>query len=719
VPLALAALAWLVVQAGRAGAHTELFVDADDPDCTNVVAAGAGEPTTPFCSIQAAIDHLEAHISAGGTLTLRAAVYTEGTLTVDHGDLVIRGDPAALRSAVVIRPIPTGSMGLHLSDPLGDCDNVRLEHFTLDGGQPAESGVGLLVDDDCDPGVLTDLEVRNWDAAGIVFADSSLDGAQTVARARIEDTFVHDNEGTGIELGFGTADRITRVRILSNDGPGISATAERDLRVDDSEITGNAVGIVLFQSQQARIEDSIISGNLGFGLRAVGPTADLVVARTAISANTAAGLQFERGTTFQSGTNTTIDAVTLAGNGGRGISAVGEMQLAVRDTAVRDNADDGIFLDDATGVVIENSTVVNNAARGIAIEDGTDVTVQNNDAISGSGSDGVQVRRSTGVHIQRNAIGGSGENGIDARDGLGLEVRANSLLGSSSIAIDLRNGRDSVLAGNEVRGGGGAGLSLLAEDGPVIDDNAISSNADTGLVMRGNTGAFVRSNDIIDNGNAPIDYGILVDEERTLVLSKNVISRNFDAQIRLVGSRDVSIVRNDITVTGDGIVFERGQAEPLNVVVGGSTEDRNRFRGLSPLTNICVVMADPCYVQLNAGLLAPEPVAARHNDWGTLDTTQINNLLCHNNEGDCGRRMVDFSDPEPPGDSPADKGPGSLPKDANCDGRVTAVDAAVILQAVAGLIPGVGCPQNADVNGDGRVNAVDATLVLQQVAGLI
>ncbi len=60
-----------------------------------------------------------------------------------------------------------------------------------------------------------------------------------------------------------------------------------------------------------------------------------------------------------------------------------------------------------------------------------------------------------------------------------------------------------------------------------------------------------------------------------------------------------------------------------------------------------------------------------------------------------------------------------LSGDANCDGMVNSVDAALILQLSAGLIGSVGCPGNADVSGDGLTNAIDAALILQVTAGLI
>lgn len=58
--------------------------------------------------------------------------------------------------------------------------------------------------------------------------------------------------------------------------------------------------------------------------------------------------------------------------------------------------------------------------------------------------------------------------------------------------------------------------------------------------------------------------------------------------------------------------------------------------------------------------------------------------------------------------------------DVNCDGAVTAVDARLVLQYVAGLIDEYEFNTfYSDLNDDGVVTAVDARLILQKVAGLI
>ena len=57
--------------------------------------------------------------------------------------------------------------------------------------------------------------------------------------------------------------------------------------------------------------------------------------------------------------------------------------------------------------------------------------------------------------------------------------------------------------------------------------------------------------------------------------------------------------------------------------------------------------------------------------------------------------------------------------DASCDFTVSSIDAALILQQVAGLLADLVCVQQADVDASGEVDAVDAALVLQFVAGLL
>ncbi len=64
-------------------------------------------------------------------------------------------------------------------------------------------------------------------------------------------------------------------------------------------------------------------------------------------------------------------------------------------------------------------------------------------------------------------------------------------------------------------------------------------------------------------------------------------------------------------------------------------------------------------------------------------------------------------------------GPEGIIGDVSCDGNVNSIDAALVLQRDAGLLPQLPCSENADVNLDGSVNSLDAALILQHDAGFL
>ncbi len=57
--------------------------------------------------------------------------------------------------------------------------------------------------------------------------------------------------------------------------------------------------------------------------------------------------------------------------------------------------------------------------------------------------------------------------------------------------------------------------------------------------------------------------------------------------------------------------------------------------------------------------------------------------------------------------------------DVNCDGEVSSIDAALILQLTAGVVAALSCEESADVNGDSATTSIDAAIILQFTAGLI
>ncbi len=82
----------------------------------------------------------------------------------------------------------------------------------------------------------------------------------------------------------------------------------------------------------------------------------------------------------------------------------------------------------------------------------------------------------------------------------------------------------------------------------------------------------------------------------------------------------------------------------------------------------------------------------------------------------CSVEPLATATPESTAEPPA-SGSDKLPGDADCNGEIESIDAVYILQYSALLIDLVPCPDNADMNDDGAIDALDAALILQHVAG--
>ncbi len=114
------------------------------------------------------------------------------------------------------------------------------------------------------------------------------------------------------------------------------------------------------------------------------------------------------------------------------------------------------------------------------------------------------------------------------------------------------------------------------------------------------------------------------------------------------------------------------------------------------------------------------------DDLGQLGDATVGEPVCH-----CRTTPVDASGLGPkrtptPTRTPTGPTPTPVPNcqlvgDVNGNNQQSSIDAALVLQLVAGLIgvDDLPCAGNADVNEDGRIDSIDAALILQFVAGLI
>ncbi len=723
--LAAAAVGALVSLADRPASAVgpgELFVDADDISCTDEPAEDAGATTTPFCTITAAIGFLDEQGPTGGKLTLRPAVYDEGTITTNHGNFSIRGQPAHPRGSIVIKPTSNGAVGIHVTDPLGNCDSLTIEHLTLDGSGHHANDQGILVDDVCEPITILDVEVSDWGREGILFADSSGDESTTASDGlRILDAQVHDNGRAGIELFDGAGHRVEDGAIFANASNGLVVNRQSGLQVVGVTIERNGLhGFHDIEGTNTNVEGNTISENVANGILLTGPHSGVNIESNTVSDNSAIGIQSEPGLVGFGGSDTMLSGNTVRSNASHGIHVAEQERLTISDNEILESGASGVFLDNGSDAVVRDNDINENVASGLVGHNQDDFTVSDNTVLT-NGGNGLDLARGRFNEIVRNQVADNGAAGLRTDEAVGLRIINNTIRDSATHGIELFDGATTTVERNDIRRNGTHGIVAARELSLSIVANYISENDATGVrLVDGANSRVVANADIADNGTegSVEDYGISANGETNLLIEKNVLRRNSTAQLLLNSSTGVQISKNDFESGVDGIVFSSDFAgQTTGIVIGGSAENGNRFRGLDPANSGCDTPESACYLEIPGSQINAGTIDATYNDWGTTNLEQIAELICH--EVPCHATDVDFSNPLSPGDSPVNKAPVILRGDADCNGSVDSRDAAIILQQSAGFIAVVPCPENADASQNGSVNSLDAALVLQFIAGLL
>ena len=178
--------------------------------------------------------------------------------------------------------------------------------------------------------------------------------------------------------------RVRGVTITGFAGPGISASAQRGVKVtlEDATITANGgIGVIASMVQMFRstvsnnggggvssggkitiVEDSEISGNEGAGISAA---QKLKMERSTVSGNAGNGVQLIRAHYELGGPRAKLVDSTIEWNGGDGIRATDrpDGRIDLRTTTVSNNAASGIAF--MRLVKVRDSAIANNGAHGI------------------------------------------------------------------------------------------------------------------------------------------------------------------------------------------------------------------------------------------------------------------------------------------------------------------------------------------------------------------
>jgi CSLREA domain-containing protein len=446
-----------------------------------------------------------------------------------------------------------------------------------------------------------------------------------------------------------------------------------------------------------------------------------------------------------------INGVTIrngsTSRGGGGITNAG--MLALTETTVSNNTAtnaSGGGIHNSGTLVLDNSSVLANSM--VADEEDlgggggiyssgtlsiTDSIVSDNSAVGSFGGAGGGITNDGGTAtLARSAVSGNTTfvgGGIFNRGGQ-LTVENSSISNNTALnnggAIfnrDLHHDpgtltfTNSTVSGNTAANGGG----ISNDDTATITASTVSQN--TAIDLGGgilNSGRMTISNSTVSGNSANSGGGM-----------KNIVTNFFPGGGLIVSS---STVAYNTAASGGGLANNNSSATVENTILanpsGGdcssfipsalhrdivslghnlTSDDSCAFgtvgdrQDAAPVLGPLADNGGPTKTHL---LLAGSPAVEGGGLVSCPSTDQRGTIRPQGNACDIGAVEVTATEFAQPGD-------------VNCDLRTNSIDAALELQFIGALVPGLDCVEYADVNRDGRIDAVDAALILQYTAGLL
>jgi uncharacterized repeat protein (TIGR01451 family) len=226
------------------------------------------------------------------------------------------------------------------------------------------------------------------------------------------------------------------------------------------------------------------------------------------------------------GGNHTVSQSELRDNSLQGIEASsGADNLTIRNSTIRDNGGNGVYLARPDDSRITGNTIVASTDRGVDAFDVQNITFSDN-TVRASGKAGIRLRDSTNSIVRNNTVEDNNNQGIVISNSGNSFFRSNALV-----------------AANTVRRNGENGITLSGVTNVTVRNNVVTNHTDLGTLQGaalklGGTGVWVVVNTFRDN-----NAGIVTTSQADLssgIITSNEIERN-----RIVNNTNYGLVVDD------------------------------------------------------------------------------------------------------------------------------------------------------------------------------
>ncbi|WP_321423191.1 right-handed parallel beta-helix repeat-containing protein [uncultured Methanobacterium sp.] len=263
---------------------------------------------------------------------------------------------------------------------------------------------------------------------------------------------------------------------------GVCLNSANNVTVANNTITGNMVGVDLFNSANNTITNNKVTGNSWSGI-CLDTSNGNVLVNNNVSSN-------QEGVFMANSAQNTISSNVVSGNAYSGISDISGTHNTIQGNTLQSNVWNGMLIQRSTDDVVSGNTLQNNTWSSITIDGSTASDITGN-SVSGS-QEGIFVANgATGNLIGQNTINNIAYTGISVLSGSNNNtISANQENNSGSNGIFIQNSNQNTVKGNTVQNNGWSGVCLDQASNTSVTMNNIENNPEQGIAVGGSNNTF-------------------------------------------------------------------------------------------------------------------------------------------------------------------------------------------------------------------------------------
>nr|WP_319372973.1 right-handed parallel beta-helix repeat-containing protein [uncultured Methanobacterium sp.] len=398
---------------------------------------------------------------------------------------------------------------------------------------------------------------------GVLVPDASSTGNRIV-----NNTEVSGND-VGIKLYYATLNVVEGNNVTGNDWAGIWLyNATYNTIGNANTVSGNQEGIVL----QNNANNNVISGNIvrnntwnGILIPDATCSGNVISQNTEISGNNI-------GIDLFHAIGNTVQGNNASANNWAGIWVYNAVNNTINSNNTVSSNSEGIFIENSSNIVVSGNSLVNNLRNGVYVSNSSLVRVTGNGNVSGNQVGVGLAALSSDIQVLNNTITGNSWAGVWANNAHDSTIIGNLISGNGQEGVLVENGACNVtVSQNIIRNNSYHGVIVVGVDNNTIDNNTEISGNNIGILLQNASGNLVSSN--LVTGSGWIGVCVLDTSLNNQVLSNNITNNPVGVRVDTDSSSNV-VNNNSITGSQYGLTYA-GTKNTLNATNNwwGSNDD--------------------------------------------------------------------------------------------------------------------------------------------------